>query len=59
MYEMQGTGSHAQGAYPTEDTSHMETEKEKQQEETGTRIIANKKYDIWMKGTWVLKGEMS
>ena len=39
-------GSHARGAYPTQYTSHMETAREKKEEETDTRIMqeSSKKY---------------
>ena len=45
-------GSHAQGVYPTQDTSHMGTARVKQEKEADTIIIVKEEYEIWKKGTW-------
>ena len=47
-------GSYARGVYPTQDTSRMGTSRVKQEVEADTRIIVEKLYETWEKGTWAL-----
>ena len=52
-------GSHARGAYPTQDISRMGTARVEKEEEADTRIIVIEYYEIWKKGTWARKGKVS
>ena len=50
-------GSHARGVYLTQDTSHMETVRVKQEEEADTRIVVNNTMKYGKKERGHYKGE--
>ena len=47
-------GFHARGVYPTQDTSRMGIIRERQEDESDTRIIVIDCNEMWKKGTWPL-----
>ena len=50
--------SHAQGVYPTQDTSRMGTAKVNQEEDAYTRMMVIEGKEMWKKKIWELKGKV-